>query len=65
MFWVKLDALRPVSLLRQYIFVDDDNNLPKCTYDDFFTLNMYDGDIYKTRNLKNKSMVQKYPTLTL
>ena len=22
---------------------------------------MYDGDIYKTRNLKNKSMVQQYP----
>ncbi len=41
--------------------VDDDNNLPTCSYDDFFTLTMYDGDIYKTRNLKNKSMVQQYP----
>ena len=60
MFWVKLSDLRPY-LAAQTIFIDDDNNLPTCTYDDFFTLNLYDGDIYKTRNLKNKSMVQLYP----
>ncbi len=60
MFWVKLDALRPY-LAQQYIFIDDDNNLPKYTYDDFFTLTMYDGDIYKTRNLTNKSMMQMFP----
>ncbi|MDE6526641.1 MAG: gliding motility protein GldN, partial [Muribaculaceae bacterium] len=60
MFWVKFSDLRPY-LAAQTIFVDDDNNLPTCTYDDFFTLSMYDGDIYKTRNLKNKSMVQLYP----
>ncbi len=59
MFWVKFSDLRPY-LAAQTIFVDDDNNLPTCTYDDFFTLNMYDGEIYKTRNLKNKSMVQMY-----
>lgn len=60
MFWVRFADLRPY-LAAQQIFVDDDNNLPTCTYDDFFTLNLYDGDIYKTRNLKNKSMVQMYP----
>lgn len=59
MFWVRFSDLRPY-LAAQTIFVDDDNNLPSCTYDDFFTLTMYDGDIYKTRNLKNKSMVQMY-----
>lgn len=59
MFWVKFSDIRPY-LAAQTIFVDDDNNLPTCTYDDFFTLNMYDGDIYKTRNLKNRSMVQMY-----
>lgn len=59
MFWVKFNDLRPY-LAAQTIFVDDNNNLPTCTYDDFFTLTMYDGDIYKTRNLKNKSMVQLY-----
>ena len=57
MFWIKFSDLRPY-LAAQTIFVDDDNNLPTCSYDDFFTLTMYDGEIYKTRNLKNKSMVQ-------
>lgn len=60
MFWVKLDALRPY-LAQQYIFIDDSNNLPKYTYDDFFTLAMFDGDIYKTRNLTNRSMMQMFP----
>lgn len=60
MFWVKYDDLRP-HLAQQTIFLNDDNNLPTCTYDDFFNLTMYDGDIYKTRNLKNKSMAQLYP----
>lgn len=60
MFWVKMDALRPY-LSQQYIFVDDDNNLPKYTLDDFFAMNMYEGDIYKTRNLRNQSMMQIYP----
>ena len=60
MFWVKLDAIRPY-LAQQYLFIDDDNNLPRYTYDDFFTMAMYDGDIYKTRNLTNRSMMQMFP----
>ncbi len=60
MFWIKMDALRPY-LAQQYIFTSDDNNLATATYDDYFAMNMYKGDIYKTRNLKNKSMMQLYP----
>lgn len=60
MFWVKYDDLRPY-LLQQEIFLTDDNNLPTCTYDDYFTLNLYEGDIYKTRNLRNRSLKQMYP----
>lgn len=60
MFWLKYSDLRPY-LAQQTIFVSDDNNLPTCTYDDFFNLTMYQGDIYKTRNLRNKSMAQLYP----
>lgn len=60
MFWVKYSDLRP-WLAQQTIFTSDDNNLPTCTYDDFFRLTMYEGDIYKTRNLKNQSMMQMYP----
>lgn len=60
MFWIKTQDIRP-WMAQQYIFTDDDNNLPKYTYDDFFLLSMYKGDIYKTRNLQNKSMMQLYP----
>ncbi len=60
MFWIRMNDIRPY-LAQQYIFIDDDNNLPKYTYDDFFRLAMYDGDIYKTRNLTNRSMMQMFP----
>lgn len=60
MFWIKFADLRP-WLAQQHIFTSDDNNLPTCTYDDYFALNMYEGEIYKTRNLKNKSLMQLYP----
>ena len=60
MFWIKFNDIRP-WLAQQQIFTSDDNNLPSCNYDDFFNLTMYDGEIYKTRNLKNRSMLQIYP----
>ena len=60
MFRVKLQDNRP-WLTQQYFFIDDDNIIPKYTYDDYFLLTMYKGDIYKTRNIQNKSMMQLYP----
>lgn len=60
MFWVKYDDLAPY-LGGQEIFISDDNNLPTCTYADYFANNMYKGDIYKTRNLKNQTLMQLYP----
>ncbi|MBD5217148.1 MAG: gliding motility protein GldN [Bacteroidales bacterium] len=60
MFWVKFDALRP-WLAQQYIFLSDDNNKPQYSLDDYFNLGMYQGDIYKTKNLRNLSMNQMYP----
>lgn len=57
MFWMKMSDLKPY-LQAQYIFTDDDNNLASHTYDDFFTMNMYKGEIYKTRNLRNKTLAQ-------
>ena len=59
MFWVKFDQLRPF-LAQQYVFLSDNNNLPQYSLDDYFVLGMYDGDIYKTRNLRNLSMNQLY-----
>ena len=60
MFWVKYDALRPF-LAHQFVFVNDDNNIPQYSLDDYFNLGMYKGEIYKTRNLRNLSMAQMYP----
>ena len=60
MFWVKLNDIRPY-MANQYVFTDDDNNLPRYSLDDFFKLNMYTGDIYKTKNLRNLSLMQMFP----
>lgn len=60
MFWIKFDALRPY-MAQQYVFLSDDNNLARYSLDDFFTLGMYDGDIYKTKNLRNLSLNQIFP----
>lgn len=60
MFWVKFSDIRPY-LAQQEIFVSDENHLPTCSYDDFFNLTMYKGDIYKTRNLRNRSLMQQFP----
>lgn len=60
MFWVRFDQLRPF-LAQQHVFLTDDNNLQQYSLDDYFNLAMYDGEIYKTRNLRNLSMAQMYP----
>lgn len=60
MFWVKYDQLRPY-LASQYVFTSDDNNLPQYSLDDYFNMGLYQGDIYKTKNLRNLSMAQMYP----
>lgn len=61
MFWVKYDDIRD-HLSQQYIMTDDMNNARNYTMDDYFTLRMFDGEIYKTQNLQNMSIVQLYPT---
>ncbi len=60
MFWVKLNDIRPY-LAQQYIFTDDDNNLARYSLDDFFKLNMYTGEIYKTKNMRNLSLRDMFP----
>jgi hypothetical protein len=37
------------------------NNAPRYTFDDYFVMRRYDGKIYKTLNLQNKSLMQLYP----
>jgi gliding motility associated protien GldN len=58
LFWIPYENLRPY-LSRAMIMTSDYNNVMTYTIDDFFTKNMYKGDIVKTINLKNQSLVQQ------
>ena len=60
MFWVKMSDIRPL-LAQQYVFTSNDNNVAKLNLDDYFVRNMYKGDIYKFKNLRNLSMAQMFP----
>lgn len=60
MFWIPVETLRPY-MAQQYIMTDNTNNVQHFTYDDYFKLRMYDGEIYKTANLRNMSLMQLYP----
>ena len=60
MSWVKMSDIRPY-IAQQYVFTDNDNNLARYNLEDFFIMGMYKGSIYKTKNLRNLSMVQMFP----
>lgn len=60
MFWVKYNDIRPY-IARQYILASNENNIAQYNYDDYFKMRMYDGEIYKTQNLRNQSLMQMYP----
>ncbi|MEG0949352.1 MAG: gliding motility protein GldN [Bacteroidales bacterium] len=60
MFWLPYESIRPY-LTQHQIMSDGMNNAPRYTFDDFFVMRQYDGKIYKTLNLQNKSLMQLYP----
>ncbi|MBR5324367.1 MAG: gliding motility protein GldN [Muribaculaceae bacterium] len=60
MFWVKYTDIRPY-LAQQYIMTSNENNIRSYTFDDYFKLRMFEGEIYKTMNLRNMSLMQLYP----
>lgn len=57
LFWVKYSDLEPY-LNRQTVMTSNLNNAATMTMDDFFTLNMYRGKIYKTNNAQGKTLMQ-------
>jgi len=57
LFWVKYSDLEPY-LNRQTVMTSNLNNAATMTMDDFFTLNMYRGKIYKTNNAQGKTLLQ-------
>lgn len=53
LFWVKYDDVAPY-LSRMPIMASNLNNVTNMTVDDYFTMNRYDGQIYKTNNLQGR-----------
>lgn len=57
LFWVKYDDLAPY-LAKQMIMTSDLNNAATMSVDDYFTMNMYKGKIYKTNNMLGRTLAQ-------
>jgi len=57
LFWVKYSDLEPF-LTRQTVMTSSLNNAATMSMDDYFTLNMYRGKIYKTNNAQGKTLIQ-------
>lgn len=53
MFWVKYDEIAP-QLGKLMLMGSNYNNAAMMSADDYFTMNCYKGDIYKTTNLQDK-----------
>ncbi|MDE5857587.1 MAG: gliding motility protein GldN [Muribaculaceae bacterium] len=60
MFWVMLDDIR-TQINSVMVMTDDNNNVVRHSIENFFYMNMYKGDLYKTQNTTNKTLVQLYP----
>lgn len=61
LFWMKYDDLAPF-LTRQTIMTSNLNNASVMSADDYFTRNLYKGDIYKTNNMLGQTLAQYCPT---
>jgi len=60
LFWVKYSDLEPF-LSRQSVMTSNLNNASTMTLEDYFTLNRYQGKIYKTNNMLGKTLAQYCP----
>lgn len=61
LFWVKYDDVAPY-LSRLPLMASNLNNVTNMTADDYFTLNHYDGKIYKTNNMQGRVLANYAPT---
>ena len=57
LFWVRYDDLAPF-LAKQTIMTSNLNNAATMSVDDYFTMNLYKGKIYKTTNMQGKTLAQ-------
>ena len=60
LFWVKYDDVAPF-LSKQTIMTSDNNQAATMSIDDFFTMNLYKGKIYKTTNMLGRTLAQYCP----
>lgn len=56
MFWIKYEDLAPY-LSSLVLMGSNYNNASKLSADDYFTLGLYKGDIYRTTNLQDKILI--------
>ena len=61
LFWVRYDDLAPF-LSKQIIMTSNLNNAATMSVDDYFTMNLYQGKIYKTTNMLGKTLAEYCPT---
>lgn len=61
LFWIPYEEIRPYTL-RMPIMTSSLNNTMTGTIDDFFRKGNYDGEIYKTTNLRNLALAQQAAT---
>ena len=57
LFWVKYSDLEPF-LNKQTVMTSNLNNAAVMTLDDYFTMNRYEGKIYKTTNMLGRTLAQ-------
>lgn len=62
LFWMKYDDIAPY-LSRLPIMSSNLNNVTNMTADDYFTMNRYEGKIYKTANMQGKVLVNEPDTV--
>lgn len=61
LFWVRYDDIRPY-INAKMVMLSDLNNAESLTLDGFFRLGLYKGIIYKTLNLRGRTLAQYCPT---
>lgn len=57
MFWLNYDEISPY-LSQTQVMTSSFNNTTNMSLDDYFVMRCYDGDIYKTSNLRNRPLAE-------
>ncbi|MFV0417162.1 MAG: gliding motility protein GldN [Dysgonomonas sp.] len=61
LFWIPYESIRPYAA-QMPIMASDLNNVMNKTINDYFQMRLYEGEIYKTTNMENVFLSQKFLT---